>query len=61
MKWYENIVDGGDGSCSTSRYRTLEEAERAAQIELDFCGIPVEGPELVDTESSYFFSEVEEY
>lgn len=58
MKWYENIVNGGDGSYSTSRYRTLEEAKQAAEIEFEDYGIPVDGPNLVDTDCPTFFDEV---
>lgn len=60
MKWYENIVNGGDGSYSVSRYRTIEEAQRAIQKELDWSGMEPDGPYLVDTDSEYFFDTVSE-
>jgi len=46
---------GGDGSSSIFRYRTIEEATKAANIELDTYGIPVDGPTLVDTDCPHFF------
>lgn len=61
MKWYEIIVDNGDGSYSTRRYRTIDEAKQAIQIELDAFGMEPEGPDLVDTDSESFFDEVENY
>lgn len=58
MQWYEIIVDGGDGSYSVRRYRTIEEANEAIQLELDEYGMEPEGPNLVDTDSEGFFDEV---
>lgn len=58
MKWYEIVVDGGDGSVCVHRYRTIEEANEAIQIEEDSFGMTPEGPDLVDTDSEYFFDEV---
>jgi hypothetical protein len=61
MKWYEIIIDGGDGSSSVHRYRTIEEANEAIQIEFEAYGMEPEGPNLVDTDSPDFFDTVSDY
>lgn len=64
MKWYEFNDDCGDGTTRALRFRTKEEADRAREkaenceyFLQDGDGSPVEE---VDTDSSYFFTSVDE-
>lgn len=57
MKWYEVIEDCGDGSNVTRRFRTEEEAKRYVELNEEWC---YDGYDEVDTDSTYFWDEVEE-
>jgi hypothetical protein len=57
MIYYEVVVDGGDGSYNVARLRTEEEAEKYCEQNDGWCH---EGYSEVDTDSPYFFDEVEE-
>lgn len=64
MKWWEFQNDLGDGTTAALRFRTKEEAD-AARAKAEKCeyfqqdgdGNPVN---MVDTDSPYFFDNVEE-
>lgn len=64
MKWWQFNEDLGDGTTTALRFRTKEEA-RAARDKAEGCeyfqqdgdGSPVE---MVDTESPFFFSDVDD-
>lgn len=64
MKWWEFQDDLGDGTTAARRFRTEEEAD-AARAKAEKCeyfqqdgdGSPVN---MVDTDSPYFFDNVEE-
>lgn len=57
MKWYEVIEDLGDGSSATRRFRTEQEAEYYVDTDDEWCR---DGYECVDTDSTYFWDEIEE-
>lgn len=57
MKWFEVVEDLGDGSSTSRRFRTIEEAEKYESLNQNWC---YSGIKKVDTESSYFFDEVED-
>lgn len=59
MKWFEVIIDCGDGSNAVRRYRTLEEANKCIEFESEYGPIP-DDPVLVDTDSAGFFDDIEE-
>ena len=59
MKWYECIVDNGDGSNSVHRFKTKEDAQAWAEDQGDFeefdC-YPYGELQEEDTDSKFFFS-----
>jgi len=57
MKWFEVVEDLGDGSSTTRRFRTKEEAGIYVDRHEEWC---YSGVDEVDTESKWFFDEVEE-
>lgn len=57
MKWFELVEDLGDGSSTTRRFRTQEEAEKYESMNEEWC---YSGIDEVDTDSPYFFDEIEE-
>lgn len=57
MIWWELVEDSGDGSSCTRRFRTKEEALKYESLNEEWC---YSGVWEVDTESSWFFDEVEE-
>ena len=52
MIWFELIEDLGDGSSTTRRFKTLEEAEEYEKKNEEFC---YSGIDVVDTDSKYFW------
>ncbi len=54
MIWYEVVEDLGDGSSTTRRFRTYEEACEYEEKNLDYC---YSGVDEVDTDSKWFFYE----
>ena len=57
MIWWEIIEDLGDGSSATRRFRTKEEALKYESLNEEYC---YSGIDEVDTESEWFFDEVQE-
>lgn len=62
MKWYEFSQDNGDGSFSKRRYRTREEAKEALEFfeSLSWWVGDGDGVDEVDTQSEFFFNDLEE-
>lgn len=52
MIWFELIEDLGDGTSTTRRFKTLEEAEEYEKKNEEFCYF---GIDVVDTDSKYFW------
>lgn len=63
MKWWEFTQDNGDGSYSKLRFKTEEEAKNALDWLYNnaenWCG-DGDGVSCVDTDSKYFWDDLEE-
>ncbi len=53
MIWYEVVEDLGDGSITTRRFRTFEEAEKYETENLEWCYYGID--EVNTDDPNYFF------